>query len=83
MGREVTVRFDPFDVSRVRLYEGGQCAQVLEPQTLVSRTYCKATPKKRKKGEHRRASSAAYRLAAWDAGCQCFKPEGGDVPFTP
>lgn len=61
VGREVTVRFDPFDVSRVRLYEGGQCAQVLEPQTLVSRTYCKATPKKRKKGEQRRASSAAYR----------------------
>jgi hypothetical protein len=29
------------------------------------------------------ASSAAYRLAPWDQGCQCFKPEGGDVPFTP
>ena len=31
----------------------------------------------------RYASSAAYRLAPWDQDCQCFKPEGGDVPFTP
>lgn len=39
VGREVTVRFDPFDLSRVRLYEGDQCSQVLEPQTLVSQTW--------------------------------------------
>lgn len=60
VGREVSVRFDPFDMSRVRLYEGGQCSQVLEPQSLVSQTFCRATPKK-KKTDPPRASSSAYR----------------------
>ncbi len=60
VGREVTVRFDPFDMSRVRLYEHGVFTQVLEPQTLVSQTFRKATPKK-KKGQAKRESSAAYR----------------------
>ena len=36
VGKEVVVRFDPFDLSRVRLYEGGVCSQILEPQSLVS-----------------------------------------------
>lgn len=48
VGRKVMVRFDPFDLSRVRLYENGHFAQVLEPQTLVSQTFRKATPKPRK-----------------------------------
>jgi transposase InsO family protein len=60
VGREVVIRFDPFDLSRVRLYENGHFAQVLEPQTLVSQTFRKATPKARK-DEAPLASSQAYR----------------------
>lgn len=60
VGREVMVRFDPFDMTRVRLYEGDQCSQVLEPQTLVSQTFRKATPRP-KKDDARRESSATYR----------------------
>lgn len=60
VGRQVTVRFDPFDLSRLRLYENGHFSYVLEPQTLVSRTYRKALPKE-KKGQAPLDSSAAYR----------------------
>jgi putative transposase len=60
VGREVSVRFDPFDMSRVRLYDGEQCSQILEPQTLVSQTFRKATPRP-KKSDVERPSSAAYR----------------------
>jgi putative transposase len=47
VGQEVTIRFDPFDISRIRLYEGGRFSQVLEPQTLVSKTFIKAHRKKK------------------------------------
>lgn len=60
VGREVVVRFDPFDLTRIRLYENGVFARVLEPQSLVSRTFRKATPTKQTT-EPRRESSAAYR----------------------
>ena len=42
VGRKVTVRFDPFDLSRIRLYENGEFTQSIEPQTLVHRTFRKA-----------------------------------------
>jgi len=61
VGRQVVVRFDPFDLSRIRLYEKGQFSQVLEPQTLVSRTFRKALPRKRKEDPTTLDSSAAYR----------------------
>lgn len=48
VGRTVSIRFDPFDISRVRLYESGQFVQILEPQTLVNRTFRRATPSKAK-----------------------------------
>lgn len=60
VGREVEVRFDPFDLSRIRLYENGRFAQVLEPQTLTSMTFRKALPRE-KKGESRLDSSANFR----------------------
>lgn len=60
VGQIVMVRFDPFDLSRVRLYENGQFAQLLEPQTLVSQTFRKATPRK-KSANPPRESSAAYK----------------------
>ena len=49
VGHEVSVRFDPFDMSRVRLYQKDQFVEVLEPQTLVNRTFCKAVPRKKEK----------------------------------
>lgn len=62
VGRSVVVRFDPFDLSRIRLYEKGQFSQVLEPQTLVSRTFRKALPRRRKQDDATTlGSSAAYR----------------------
>lgn len=62
VGRQVVVRFDPFDLSRIRLYEKGQFSQVLEPQTLVSRTFRRALPRrKRKEDPTTLGSSAAYR----------------------
>lgn len=60
VGRTVTIRFDPFDISRIRLYEGGQFTQVLEPQTLVSRTFRRATPSK-PKDQSQLSSSKNYR----------------------
>jgi len=46
VGRTVTVRFDPFDLARVRLYLGGRFIEVLEPHKLESRTYRKALPRR-------------------------------------
>lgn len=60
VGRKVLVRFDPFDLSRIRLYENGYFAQVLEPQALVSRTFRKATPRPRK-DDAPLASAQAFR----------------------
>lgn len=60
VGRKVTVRFDPFDLSRIRLYENGEFTQSLEPQTLVQRTFRKAVPRRKDKGEQLE-SSIKYR----------------------
>ena len=49
VGHKVMVRFDPFDLSRVRLYENGIFSQALEPQTLVNRTFRKARSGRREK----------------------------------
>ncbi len=61
VGREVVVRFDPFDLSRIRLYEQGRFSQLLEPQSLVSRTFRKALPRKKKGDPTTLGSSSAYR----------------------
>jgi putative transposase len=60
VGQKVQVRFDPFDISRVRLYEGGALSQILEPQTLVSQTFRKAK-KQQKETPASRKSSVDYR----------------------
>lgn len=60
VGQEVTIRFDPFDLSRVRLYENGRFSGTLEPQTLVSRTLRKST-RKRPEKDAALASSTDYR----------------------
>lgn len=46
VGRMVTVRFDPFDLSHVRLYVDGRFVEVLEPHELQSRTFRKALPRR-------------------------------------
>jgi transposase InsO family protein len=46
VGKKVDVRFDPFDLSRVRIYLGDKFLHVAEPYKLESRTYRKAESKK-------------------------------------
>lgn len=65
VGQDVTIRFDPFDLSRIRLYEGGQFTGTLEPQTLVSRTLRKSS-RKRPGKETPLASSTDYRRKLTD-----------------
>lgn len=60
VGKKVTVRFDPFDLSRIRLYENGEFTRSLEPQTLVNRTFRKAMPRRKDKGIQLE-SSTSYR----------------------
>ena len=63
VGQEVTVRFDPFDLARVRLYEAGRFTETLEPQTLVSRTYRKAHRKEIDKSALPSSSNYRKRLS--------------------
>lgn len=44
VGREVTVRFDPFDLSKVRVFHNNALVEIVEPMSLVSRTFRKAKP---------------------------------------
>lgn len=46
VGRTVEVRFDPFDMSRVRIYLGGRFLHTAEPLKLQSHTHRKAESKK-------------------------------------
>lgn len=46
VGEKVSVRFDPFDLSRVRLYHRGVFVEAVGPQELVSHTYRKALPRR-------------------------------------
>ncbi len=46
VGQKVDVRFDPFDLSRVRIFYRGQFVQAASPQELVSHTFRKALPRR-------------------------------------
>lgn len=46
VGRTVEVRFDPFDLSRVRIYLDGQFLQTTEPFKTEAHTHRKAEPRK-------------------------------------
>jgi putative transposase len=83
VGQEVTVRFDPFDLTRVRLYEGGSFSQTLEPQTLVSRTFRKAQRKEEEKagplessGQYRKIISERHRDQAQNVQARLRGPHG-------
>lgn len=45
VGHRVSVWFDPFDLSSVRIYYNGKLESVASPQKLVSRTFRKAQPR--------------------------------------
>jgi hypothetical protein len=49
VGKEVTIRFDPFDLSKVRLYYEGSFLETVAPAELFSRTYRKARPRRPEK----------------------------------
>lgn len=44
IGQRVIVRFDPFDLSEIRVVQKGHVLAVTRPQELVSRTFSKAQP---------------------------------------
>lgn len=68
VGKTITVRFDPFDLAQVRLYLEGRFLGTATPQTLTSRTYRKALPRRVEKPaplesstSHRKQLSDGYR----------------------
>lgn len=46
VGKEVDVRFDPFDLSKVRIHADGVFLETVEPLTLTSNTFRKASPRR-------------------------------------
>lgn len=46
VGQEVSLLFDPFDLSRVRIYHCGVYIDTVGPQELVSNTFRKALPRR-------------------------------------
>lgn len=49
VGKEVTVRFDPFDLAKVRVYYAGEFLEAVAPVELSSRTFRKAKPRRKEK----------------------------------
>jgi putative transposase len=60
VGQQVSVRFDPFDLSSIRIYSGDLLVQTASPMQLVSQTLRKALPK-RKESPAPLESSLAFR----------------------
>lgn len=88
VGRTVQVRFDPFDLSRVRMYVEGRFVEVLEPLELRSRTFRKALPRRVEKPgplESSRAFkeqlSASYRREVEDLVAQARSSGGPTGDF--
>jgi len=46
---KVQVRFDPFDLEKIRVYHNGVFVEVVSPEKLESRTYSKAIPRRHDK----------------------------------
>lgn len=68
VGRKVEVRFDPFDLARVRIYVDGAFVETAEPVNLTSQTFRKALPRRVEKPvplesseAYRNRLSASYR----------------------
>lgn len=45
LGQWVDVRFDPFDLTRIRIYSEGEFVDAVAPMTLVAHTFRKAVPR--------------------------------------
>lgn len=61
VGREVAVRFDPFDLTRIRIYADGAFVESVAPLKLVANTLRKAKRKKREDKPAPLDSSITYR----------------------
>ena len=55
---KVQVRFEPFDLEKVRVYHNGVFVEVVSPEKLESRTYSKAMPRRHNKKEPLESSKA-------------------------
>lgn len=60
VGRKVEVRFDPFELSKVRIYVDGAFVDTAQPMEMTSRTFRKALPRRAEKPAPLE-SSEAYR----------------------
>ncbi len=57
---KIEVRFDPFDLTKVRVYHNGRFVEIVSPEKTVSHTYTKAMPRRHDKHAPLE-SSKAYR----------------------
>lgn len=85
VGKNVEVRFDPFDLARVRIHVNGAFVETAEPVSLTSHTFRKALPRRVEKPTplesseaYRRRLSASYRRAV-DATVTRLR-QGGRTP---
>lgn len=58
---KIQVRFDPFDLSKVRVYHNGAFIEVVSPEKTVSHTYAKAMPRRHDKQAPLESSKAFRR----------------------
>lgn len=58
---KVQVRFEPFDLEKVRVYHNGVFVEVVSPEKLESRTYSKAIPRRHDKKAPLESSKAFRR----------------------
>jgi transposase InsO family protein len=58
---KVQVRFDPFDLSKVRVYHNGRFVEVVSPEKTVSHTHTKAMPRRHDKHAPLESSKAFRR----------------------
>lgn len=63
---KIQVRFDPFDLEKVRVYHNGVFVEVVSPEKLNSHTYCKAMPRRHDKAAPLESSKAFRRQLSSD-----------------
>ena len=63
---KIQVRFDPFDLEKVRVYHNGVFVEVVSPERLNSQTYCKAMPRRHDKAAPLESSKAFRRQLSSD-----------------
>ncbi len=63
---KVQIRFDPFDLEKVRVYHSGVFVEVVSPEKLESRTYSKAIPRRHDKKAPLESSTAFRKQVSGD-----------------